>query len=106
MVNLWTLAFEARQKQLYFTPYRTGFLARSVGEIFNLGSECSYKIFSGMYNADYGKILNEAPIIHYKTRLRGQEYSGSYINTHYQWVDKFFGICAFDIDTDLGTIRG
>lgn len=105
-MTTYDLASQARMRQFYYTPYRTGNLARSVGLVVNYFSESHYKMFDEVLDAKYGVILNEAPIITYKTMLRGKEYSGSYTNKHYQWVDKYVGIEAYEIDAQLGTVGG
>ncbi len=73
----------------WYTPYRTGNLARSVGDVFGIGNKAGFQIFNATQRASYGEILNEVPVINYRVQnpYTGVEYTGSYANTHYRWID-------------------
>ena len=100
------IAETARARQFYYTPYRTGNLARSVGIVKTYFTESHYQMFDEVFDAKYGKILNESPTITYKTKLRGKEYTGTYVNKHYHWVEKYVAMESCEIDRELNTKRG
>lgn len=96
----------ARYRQFWHTPYRSGNLANSVGDLSGFFNEVSYVAFNSNSVAEYGKILNEAPVIKYKTTLNGKTYEGSYTNKHYRWFDNYVEKEADMIDLENGTQRG
>lgn len=100
------IGMNARYRQLWYTPYRSGNLARSVGDLSGFGNQVSYVPFNRNTVAIYGKILNEEPVIRYKTTLNGKTYEGSYPNKHYKWFDNYVEKEADMIDLENGTQRG
>lgn len=106
MTTTYDIAERARARQFYYTPYRTGNLARSIGVVKTYFTESHYQMFDEVFDAKYGKILNEARVIKYATKLHGKTYTGSYVNKHYQWVNRYVAMEAYEIDSENGTIRG
>lgn len=90
------LASICHYTMFWYTPYKTGNLARNgisdVQTLYdgNWGYAVGFKLFErpGVW---YGKLLNEQPIINYRiqNQVTGRVYSGSYINKHYRWVDNY-----------------
>lgn len=105
-MRLNNIAQTARIRQFYITPYRSGNLAFSVGDLSGTFNEVSYQMFNRNTKAEYGKILNEAQVITYKTKLQGREVIGSYQNKHFGWANRYVENEANQIDVELGTIRG
>lgn len=91
MMTLNELAMLAHNHIFYYTPYRTGNLTRSIGDVFGFGNQAGFKIFNATQRAGYGAILNEAPVISYRVRnpYTGAEYTGAYNNIHYKWIDRW-----------------
>jgi hypothetical protein len=56
--------------------------------------------------APYGAVLNESKVITRAYVKQGQQYTKSYENQHFGWVDKFADAEADEIDLELGTVRG
>ncbi len=82
-------------------PYRTGrLLNESWGTtpLTPLGKNSIGFNFCEDPALQYGIILNEAPIINYN--LRGR--SGSYVNKHYNYFDKYFDNFASKLALKLG----
>ena len=100
------IAWGARQRQFWSTPYDKGNLAQSIGDLSGFGSEISYQAFNKNTRAEYGAILNDQVEITYKITLRGKTYTGTYVNKHYKWFDNFVSEMADLIDLENGTIRG
>jgi hypothetical protein len=87
-----SIAISVHQQLFWYTPYRTGNLARSIGDVWNLDNGCGFYIFNKNQRAAYGEILNEAPVIRYRitNNKTKKVYSGSYVNKHYKWIDNAF----------------
>ena len=98
------IANRARERQFWYTPYRTGNLARSVGNVTEYFTESHYVMFNDVREAVYGFALNEEPIIYWSRNVRGKTVGGHYVNKHYKWVDKYVGFEALAIDSELGTV--
>ena len=99
------IAERARYTQFWSTPYRTGNLARSIGEINEQGRETGYRPFNASGEANYGWLLNETPRLRYKTVLNDRVFYGEYQNRHYLWFDKFVDNFSDEIDIELGAIK-
>jgi len=92
MMTLNEVAMIAREMQFWWTPYRYGTLARSVGDVGEIDlNGVGYIMFNVNNMAPYGAILNEVPVIHYRlvNKYTGKVYEGSYVNKHLHWVDDF-----------------
>lgn len=98
------IAWRARQRQFWQTPYRTGNLAQSVGEIVTYFNESHYKIFNAIRDAEYGEALNEQPIMKMTITENGRTRTITYRNKHFKWIDRYVGNEAVEIDIDLGTV--
>lgn len=106
MFRLNDIALRSHQRQFYYTPYRTGNLAQSIGDVRGIENVREYQMFNDLTRAEYGKILNESPTITRSKRANGVVQSFTYINKHYKWVDKYVDKEADEIDLELGTVRG
>lgn len=83
----------------WYTPYRTGNLAYSIGDIgLQPDGNIGFQMFDKNSRAPYGAILNEAAVIKYnlKNPRTGTVYSGQYKNKHYRWADKAMDAIAID----------
>lgn len=92
MIDVNYIAYMARQQLFWNTPYRTGNLAMSVGDIGSRGAgSAGFQIFNANQRAPYGEILNEAAVINWRRVTRdGRTVTGSYQNKHYRWIDRAF----------------
>lgn len=91
-MNINQIAADCRYMMFWKTPYRTGNLA--LNGITDVGVYGANRAGFGLYpgvGTQYGKILNEVPVIRYNiTNSRtGKTYTGEYTNKHYRYVDKF-----------------
>lgn len=100
------IAQRARIRQFWHTPYDTGNLAQSIGDLSGITRSRYYIPFNANRRAEYGAILNESPTIRYRVRQGGQTTFITRINKHYQWFDKFVEMEADLIDLENGTVRG
>ena len=101
------LAMICHYRMFWRTPYRTGNLAASVGDVSGVVDHgvagatetVGFKPFNANQRASYGKILNEAQTINYRAKNvhTGKIYIGSYVNRHYRWLDNFAAEFANDI---------
>lgn len=111
MVDVNLMAVFVQRSMLWYTPYKTGNLARSVGDVGTMssaiGEAAGFQIFNANQSAPYGGILNDFPVINYTvTNSRtGQTYTGSYPNKHYQWIDKGLDSIANDFAAAFGLRR-
>lgn len=105
-MRLSEIAYIARQRQFYSTPYRTGNLAYSVGDLSGYDDLVEYVAFNANSRAEYGAMLNELKEITYKTKVDGKISTGTYPNTHYMWYDNFVSEEADLIDLENNCIRG
>lgn len=83
----------------WYTPYRTGNLAYSIGDIgVQPGGNIGFQIFNKNSRAEYGAVLNEAPVIKYRLKnpRTGAVHTGQYTNKHYMWVDRAMDAIAVD----------
>ena len=113
MINLNELGWLTWQALFFSTPYKTGNLARNgIGDLRTTGPDSvGFSLFdqptgSVGKGTEYGRILNEAPVINYRVTnpYTKKVYTGSYVNKHYRWVDKFAEQWANEI-TLYGPIR-
>lgn len=82
------MAVAAHRLLFWSTPYDTGNLARSVGDVGMLDNGIGFYMFNKNQVAPYGAKLNEQQIIHWKiVKRNGEVAQGSYNNKHYLWVD-------------------
>jgi len=83
------MAIFIRQDFAPITPYDTGNLLMSRGDVGAMGGGVGYYMFDNNQVAHYGAILNELPTINYKitNQKTGRVYTGTYVNKHYMWVD-------------------
>lgn len=88
----------------FATPYRTGNLAiNGKGELYNpTENSIAFDLF--FKGTEYGNILNDAQIIHYKAVLNGRTYTGSYVNKHYKWLDNFMDKEAAILGDQIGAV--
>jgi len=88
-VLLNNIAINAHQTFFWVTPYKSGNLARSVGDVGSIGGGVGFYMFDRNQSAPYGALLNEKPVIDWKitNKYTGKVYEGSYVNKHYMWVD-------------------
>ncbi len=100
------IARKAYDMVFWYTPYRTGNLARN--------GISDFKIMSGGYGwtmfgkgAEYGAILNESATISYKITnpVNGSIQTGKYQNRHYKWLDKFADLYASEIPLFYPNVR-
>lgn len=104
-MNLFTIAEAGRYTQFWNTPYRTGNLARSIGDVEAQGDrQVGYRPFNASGEANYGWFLNETPTIRYKTNLNGRIFTGEYKNRHYLWFDNFVDTYANTVALNTGAI--
>ncbi len=84
------IAQHTRTFHFWLTPYRTGNLAASIGDLGQMGDGVGFIPFNANQRASYGEILNDAQIIRYSltNTKTGKSYIGVYTNKHYQWEDK------------------
>ena len=106
MTTTYDIAERARARQFYYTPYRTGNLARSVGVVKTYFTESHYQMFDEVRDAKYGKTLNEERVIQFTTEQNGKRFTRTVVNKHYKWVDRYVEMEAYEIDIENGTQRG
>lgn len=97
------LAVFVQRAFFWHTPYRTGNLARSVGDVGYRGAgEAGFTPFS-MTAAPYGKLLNDYPVINGRRVLQnGTVREWSYANQHYDWISKGVDKCVDSLVASIG----
>ena len=97
------IAARARYEQVWITPYDTGNLAYSVGDIFSVSeNSCSYVPFNANSRAEYGAVLNDNPVIRFERIVDGRTQVRTYANKHYRWFDNFIENFAVKIASEIG----
>lgn len=107
MFRLNDVAMLCHRSIFWVTPYRTGNLARNgIGDLRSFGQNSVGFYLFGV-GTEYGVILNEQQVIHYRIQNQhtGQTYSGSYNNRHYKWVDRFADQFANDLPVNFPGLR-
>lgn len=99
------VAVFAHRRIFYETPYRTGALARGISDVGAINNGSGFNLLT--QHTQYGAVLNEVPIIHYKIAnpKTGRTYEGSYANKHYQWVARAAEQVANDIPVNFPNIK-
>lgn len=99
------IAMYAHYRIFWNTPYRTGALARGIGDVRAIANGAGFDLLTQF--TQYGAILNEAPTIKYNitNKRTGKTYSGEYTNTHYRWVDNGADAIANEIMTQFPNLQ-
>lgn len=111
MIN--DLAMIMYQRIFWNTPYDTGNLAfNGISDVGMIDNGVGFRLFEQPRGArgkgtEYGKILNEARTIRGESvnTKTGKVSRWSYVNKHYQWVDKFAEEWANEIPTIINARR-
>lgn len=82
------VAVSAHRQMFWYTPYRTGALARGASSVVAIGGGAGFSLLT--QHTQYGAILNEAAVINYRitNQKTGRVYTGQYNNKHYGWVNR------------------
>lgn len=99
------IAVFGHQRIFWNTPYRTGALARGISDAGAVPNGAGFSLLTP--ETQYGAILNEAPVIHYKlvNKKTGREYEGSYNNRHYMWINNGADQLANDITIQFPNVK-
>lgn len=89
----------------FCTPYRTGALARGIHDFGSVANGAGFSLLT--QQTQYGAVLNELPIIHYKlaNRRTGKVYEGKYANKHYKWIDNAAANLANEIPVYFPNVK-
>lgn len=107
MVDANNIAMIARQHLFWHTPYRTGNLAMSVGDVTSFGTDnAGFIIFNANQRATYGKELNEKETIaRYFKQKNGVIKVTKYKNKHYRWIDRWAEAFADELQSLIPNLQ-